>query len=91
MKQIYNFEQYEPPILSESILKERIQEKKATKAAILAGIAGFMMQVLILLAGFIIYTKYPVITMICIAYVIFSVIGGSVISIIYSKKGVIIQ
>lgn len=91
MKQIYNFEQYEPPILNESILKERIQEKKATKAAILAGIAGFMMQVLMLLAGFIIYTKYPVITMICIAYVIFSVIGGSVISIIYSKKGVIIQ
>lgn len=91
MKQIYNFEQYEPPILNESILKERIQEKKATKAAILAGIAGFMMQILILLAGFIIYTKYPVITMICIAYVIFSVIGGSVISIIYSKKGVIIQ
>ena len=91
MKQIYDFEQYEPPILNESILKERIQEKKATKAAILAGIAGVMMQVLILLAGFIIYTKYPVITMICIAYVIFSIVGGSVISIIYSKKGVIIQ
>ena len=90
MKQIYDFEQFEPPILNQTILEEKIQEKRAARNAILAAVAGFMMQLLILVAGFVIYEKYPILTMLCVGYVIFSIVGGSVISIIYSKKGVII-
>ena len=91
MKQIYDFEQYNPPIINENILNARLEQKRTARNAILTGIAVLVMQLLVLTMGYLLYEKYPLLTLLCVAYVIFSVISGSVISIIYSKKGVYIQ
>lgn len=91
MNQIYDFEQYEPPIINENILNARLEQKKNARNAILTGIAVLLMQVLVLTMGYLLYNKYPLLTLLCVTYVVFSVISGSIISIIYSKKGVYIQ
>ena len=91
MNQIYDFEQYEPPIINENILNARLEQKKTARNAILTGIAVLLMQVLVLTMGYLLYNKYPLLTLLCVTYVVFSVISGSIISIIYSKKGVYIQ
>ncbi len=89
--QIYDFEQYEPPIINEKILEEKLEKKKTTRNATIVAIAGFLMQFLVLTLSFVVYYKMPLLTVLCIMYVIISIIGSSVISIIYSKKGVITQ
>lgn len=91
MNQIYNFEQYEPPIINENILNARLEQKRNARNAFLAGVAVLLMQILVLTMGYLLYNKYPLLTLLCVAYVVFSVISGSVISIIFSKKGVYIQ
>lgn len=91
MNQIYDFEQYEPPIINENILNARLEQKRNARNAFLAGVAVLMMQGLILTMGYLLYNKYPLLTLLCVVYVIFSVISGSIISIIFSKKGVCIQ
>ena len=88
MNQIYNFEQYEPPIINENMIKTRLEKKKAVRNAAIVAAAGVMMQMLTLLLGILAYSQYPIITFLCVSYVVVSMVGASVISIVYSKKGV---
>ena len=54
MKQIYDFEQYNPPIINENILNARLEQKRTARNAILTGIAVLVMQLLVLTMGYLI-------------------------------------
>ena len=88
MNQIYNFEQNEPPIINENMLRARLDKKKAVRNASIVAVASVMLQMMTLLLGILMYSQYPIITFLCVSYVVVSMVGASVISIVYSKKGV---
>ena len=87
MNQIYNFEQNEPPIVNENMLRARLEKKKAVRNAAIVAVASVMLQMMTLLLGILMYSQYPIITFLCVSYVVVSMVSSSVISIVYSKKG----
>lgn len=90
MNQIYNFEQYEPPIINENMIKARLEKKRVVRNAAIVAAAGVLLQMMTLVLGVLAYSQYPVITFLCVTYVVVSMVSASVISIVYSKKGVCI-
>lgn len=88
MNQIYNFEQYEPPIINENMIKARLEKKRIVRNAAIVAVAGVLLQMITLVLGVLAYSQYPIITFLCVTYVVVSMVSASVISIVYSKKGV---
>ena len=45
MKQIYNFEQYTPPVLNENMLREELEQRRLRWQTALLALAGILLQV----------------------------------------------
>lgn len=86
MKQIYDFEQFEPPVLNENILRNEAKERKRNGQLILAIVAGILMQIVLILLGWTALDWYPWLSLLCFGYVLVSFTGGGVIAVVYSRK-----
>lgn len=87
MKQIYDFERGTPPVLSEESLREELNKREKKKQVTLFAIAGFLFQVALLFFGYLAFNAYPIITAICIAYVVISIAVSLAITVIHTQKG----
>ena len=87
MKQIYNFEQHKPPVLNENMLRAELERRRLRWQTALIAVAGILIQVLLILVGFVTKNEYPIITVICLLYVVISITGSSVLAIVYTRKG----
>ena len=87
MNQIYNFEQHKPPVLNENMLRAELERRRLRWQTTLIAVAGILIQILLVLFGFVTKNEYPVITVACLIYVVFSVTGGSVLAIVCTRKG----
>lgn len=87
MKQIYDFEQYNPPALNERIVREESEKRKLRFQTALIALAGILIQIVVAILGFEIMEEYPVITIFCFLYVFLSTTGGSVLAVVYAQKG----
>ena len=86
MRRIYDFEQFEPPILNENMLKNLEKERKFNSQLILAVVAGILIQIVLLLFGWAAIDWYPALSLLCFGYVLVSMTGGGVIAVVYAKK-----
>ena len=91
MNQIYNFEQYKPPVLNENMLRAELERRRLRWQTTLIAVASILIQILLVLFGFVTKNEYPVITVACLIYVVFSVTGGSVLAIVCTRKGGLTQ
>ena len=87
MKQIYNFEQYKPPVLNENMLRVELERRRLRWQTALIAVAGILLLISASMLGFLVLEDYPWITALCLAYVLFSATGGSVLAIVVTKKG----
>ena len=87
MKQIYNFEQHTPPVLNENMLRAELERRKLRWQTALVAVAGILIQVLLVMLGLAVRSEYPLMTAICIIYVVLSTTGGSVLAIVCTRKG----
>ena len=87
MNQIYNFEQYKPPVLNENMLRAELERRRLRWQTTLIAVASILIQILLVLFGFVTKNEYPIITVACLIYVVFSVTGGSVLAIVCTRKG----
>ena len=87
MNQIYNFEQYKPPVLNENMLRAELERRRLRWQTALIAVAGILIQVLLILVGFVTKNEYPIITVVCLLYVVISITGSSVLAIVYTRKG----
>lgn len=87
MKQIYNFEQHKPPVLNENMLRAELERRRLRWQTALIAVAGILIQVLLILVGFVTKNEYPIITALCLIYVVISITGSSVLAIVYTRKG----
>lgn len=87
MNQIYNFEQHKPPVLNENMLRAELERRRLRWQTALIAVAGILIQVLLILVGFVTKNEYPIITVVCLIYVVISITGSSVLAIVYTRKG----
>lgn len=85
-KQIYDFEQKEPPMLTERMLQRKLEQQRVKRQAILVTVAGLLTQLLLMVAMILLYEYEPVLAMIGMVYVALSVIGGMATAVIYTWK-----
>lgn len=86
MKQIYNFEAKEPPVLNESMIKTELAKRQLRRQTAMAAIAGILIQIVLLLCAVLLAKEYIILSILCVAYVIFSTTGGTVIAIIINSS-----
>ena len=91
MKQIYNFEQYKPPVLNENMLRAELERRALRWQTALIAVAGILLLITAAMLGFLVLEDYPWITVLCLAYVLFSATGGSVLAVVVTKKGGVIR
>lgn len=87
MKQIYNFESSAPPILTEAMLRRERRKRCSRIQIILLALAGVLSQIAVVLFGYSALNWFPWMTMLSSLYILSSAVGGSVIAILYTKKG----
>ena len=91
MKQIYNFEQHKPPVLNENMLRAELERRRLRWQTALVAAAGILLLIVTALLGYLGLEDYPWITVLCLAYILFSAPGGRVLAIVVTKKGGIIR
>ncbi len=87
MKQIYNFERHNPPVLNENMICAEIERRKLHWQTALLVLAGILLQVVVALFGYSAMDWYPWISALCFGYIIVSTTGCGVIAVVYSRKG----
>ena len=86
MNQIYNFETKEPPVLNESMLRAEFEKRRLRRQTAMAAIAGILVQIVLLLCAVLLAKEYLLLSILCVAYVILSATGGTVIAIIINSS-----
>lgn len=89
MRQIYDFEQYVPPVLNEAILQHELERRQLRKQIILLALAVVLSQTATVLSGVLVRELLPVVSTVCFGYTAVSAAGSVVIAVVYSyrKKG----
>ena len=88
MKQIYNFETKQPPVLNESMLRTELEKRRLRRQTTLAALSGILIQLVVLLVALLLTEYSPFLSLVCVAYVIFSATGGTVVAILmHSSNG----
>ena len=85
MNQIYNFDANEPPVLNESMLRTELEKRRLRRQTTMAAIAGILIQIVLLLCAVFWSKEYMLLSVLCVAYVILSATGGTVIAIIINS------
>ena len=92
MKQIYNFEQVNPPVLNESMLRAELEKRKLKKQTPLIAICGVLSMLLLLIFAVLLAETQPFIAGLCMTYVVISLTGSVVLAILmHSGHGRLIQ
>ena len=87
MKQTFDFEQFDPPILNENILRRELEKRAERRRTILLTIAGALFQAVFVLLGLLYWSTAPALALACIGFAIVSMVGSGVIAIVYAQKG----
>lgn len=89
MRQIYDFEQYVPPVLNEAMLRHELERRQLRKQIILLALAVVLSQTATVLSGVLVRELLPVVSTVCFGYTAVSAAGSVVIAVVYSyrKKG----
>ena len=89
MRQIYDFEQYVPPVLNEAMLQHELERRQLRRQIILLALAVVLSQTATVLSGVLVRELLPVVSTVCFGYTAVSAAGSVVIAVVYSyrKKG----
>lgn len=87
MKQIYNFEQHNPPVLNENMLRAELERRRLRWQTALLALAGVLLQVVVILFGYSAMDWYPWVSVVCFGYVIVSTTGGGAVAAACLHKG----
>jgi len=87
MKQIYNFDGYDPPALNEVMLQTGLEQRKMMRQIISWVLLGSFHCLCLIVTAIFIYPVSAVWSFACVAYVCIAVCGGGLIATVYSEKG----
>ncbi len=87
MKQIYDFERFDPPVLNERMLRRELEKRVERRRTVLLAAAGALFEALFILLGLLCMVAYPILALGCICFAIVSTAGSIVIVIVFTQKG----
>ena len=87
MKQIYSFEQVQPPVLNERMIRSKIEKRRLHLQTALVALSAILLLVVMILLGFFAYETYPWIALFCFLHALVSATGGGVLAVIFTRKG----
>lgn len=87
MRQIYRFEQHDPPVLNENMLRAELEQRKRRRQTALLAVAGLLLQAAVILLGYSALDWYPWLSALCFGQVIVSATGCGVVAVVYSRTG----
>ncbi len=87
MKQTYDFERFDPPVLTERILRQKLEERQERRRTVLLVIAGALLEALFAVLGLLYWDAAPVLALGCICFALISTAGSGAIAIVYTQKG----
>ena len=87
MKQICNFEQYDPPAHNENMLRAELERRALKRQTTLAALAGILSQTAMLVLGILALPYMPVVSVFCFGYVTVTITGSAVLAILCTRKG----
>ncbi len=87
MKQTFDFEQFDPPILNENILRRELEKRAERRRTVLLTVAGALFEAVFILLGLLCWNTAPALTLIGIGLSVASMMGSGIIAIVYTQKG----
>ena len=87
MKQIYDFDLREPPLLNERSLRQKLEKRRLHFQTALLALSAVLIQGALLLLARIASSSYPLVAALCLGHVLTSAAGSGVIALIYTHKG----
>lgn len=91
MDQIFHFESHNPPVLTEKLLREEMEQRRLQQQTLLLTLAAILTQACLVALGLCLYPSQPVIAFVCLAYACLSVTGGGLLALIYTQKRRLVQ
>lgn len=87
MKQIYRFEQAQPPVLNERMIQLEIDRRRLRLQTALLAFSAALLPVVMILLGFVAFGAYPWIALFCFLHALVSATGGGVLAVVFTCKG----
>ena len=87
MKQIYSFEQVQPPVLNERMVRSKIEKRRLHLQTALVALSAILLLMVMILLGLFVYETYPWIALFCFLHALVSATGGGVLAVIFTRKG----
>lgn len=91
MNRIYNFEQHDPPILNENMIRREIERRRLRLQTGLLLLAGILLQIVVGLLGYSAIDWYPKVSLFCFSYIVISTMGCVIVAVAYHRKGDLVQ
>lgn len=86
MHSIFDFEGYEPPRLSEAMLKRTLEKKRLERQAALLAVASGFLYLFFALLAILLSPLSLTLSLVLVAFIFISLSGGGLISVIFYKK-----
>lgn len=83
---IYDFENAIPPMLTERMLHNQLEERQAKKQAVVVTVAAVATELILLLTMILLYEYVPAIALVGIGYVLVSIVAGVVTAMVYVER-----
>ena len=87
MKQTFDFERFDPPVLNENILRRELEKRAERRRTVLLVVTGALFHAVFILLGLLYWDAVPALTLTLIGAAIVSMVGSGVVTIIYAQRG----
>lgn len=86
MKQIYRFDESNPPPLTEKSLRAELARRTIRRQTVILALAGLIMNCCLILTAILLRPVNELLSISCMTYVITAICGSAVIAIVYDDK-----
>ena len=86
MRQTFDFERFDPPILNERMLRRKLEERQERRRTVLLAVAGALLEAALVLLGLLYWTISPALGLGCF-FALISTAGGGAVAIVFVQKG----
>lgn len=87
MNTVYNFEQFQPPVVTEYKLQKELERREMKKQITLLRIASVIIVIAMILLAFLVIKDSVVFAILLVVATCMSVVGNGIISVLFYYKG----
>ena len=87
MNTVYNFEQFQPPVVTEYKLQKELERREMKKQITLLRIASVIIVIAMILLAFLVIKNSVIFAILLVVATCMSVVGNGIISVLFYYKG----